>query len=371
MKVGIMGGGQLARMLALAGHRLGVHCLALDPQPDACAAPVAQHIIAAYDDRNALTRLSQASDCVTFEFENVPHGSLQFVAAQAAVYPPLSALAAAQDRLHEKNLFRALGIPTPPFIAVDNCASLAQAVAEIGLPAVLKRRTQGYDGKGQIVLRAASEIEAAWLRLGAVPMIVERFVPFERELSLVVVRGRDLETAFYPLTENLHHDGILRVSWSRPGDALQEFAEDYVRRLLDELKYVGVMAVEFFQVSGGLLANEFAPRVHNSGHWTIEGAETCQFENHMRAILGLPLGSTASVGCAAMVNFIGTLPEIGQVLAIPQTHLHIYGKEAYPGRKLGHVTLWTHDRRALPTRLNQLRALKGGDRARAFRALIS
>lgn len=366
MIVGVVGAGQLARMLALAGIPLGLRFVFLDPAADACAAPLGEHLRGGYDDRDLLARLAEQADIVTYEFENVPEDSIAFLSKRVAVFPDAGSLAIARDRLHEKTLFRELGIPTPPFAAVNSLADLTRAVAQIGLPAVLKTRTLGYDGKGQVVLRRTEDIEPAWARVGSVPLVVESFVSFRREVSVIGVRGRGGETAFYPLAENVHHEGILRVSRSRPGDPCQAQAQAYVRRLLDHLDYVGVLALELFHVGDALLVNEMAPRVHNSGHWTIEGTETSQFENHLRAILGLPLGGTAAVGHAAMMNFIGELPDPTRVLAVPGAHLHLYGKTPRPGRKLGHATVRARHEDTLQTSLDQLVALgQGRDRAGA------
>ena len=357
MIVGIVGGGQLARMLALAGHPLGLEFVFLDPAIDACAAPLGEHLCGSYDDLGLLAKLAERSHVVTYEFENVPEPSARFLSTLAGVLPNADALAAASDRLREKTLFRALSIPTPPFVAVDTRAGLDRAIAEIGLPAVLKTRTLGYDGKGQVVLRRPQELDRAWMRLGGAPLIVEGLVPFDRELSVIAVRGRNGQTAFYPLAQSTHHEGILRQSLSRPGDPMQRLAQEYARRLLDALDYVGVLTLELFQVGGTLIANEIAPRVHNSGHWTIEGAETSQFENHLRAILGMPLGDTSPAGYAGMVNFIGTLPDTAQVLAIPGAHLHVYGKQPRPGRKLGHATLQAQDEQSVRDGIGALLAL--------------
>lgn len=359
MRLGIVGGGQLARMLALAATPLGAQCRFLDPAPDACAAAVAEQVCAAYDDANGLHRLAADADCVTFEFENVPVASLAHLEGDTDVRPAPHALATARDRFNEKTLFRNLGIKTAAFCPVDSLAELHTALTEVGLPAVLKTRTLGYDGKGQAVLRTLADIEAAWSRLGDVPLIVEAFVPFEREVSIIAVRGRDGETAFYPLTENQHRDGILYLSIPHAGDALQSLAEDYAARLLGALNYVGVLALELFESRGELLANEFAPRVHNSGHWTIEGAETSQFENHVRAVLGLPLGRTTMLAHSAMVNFVGHIPPRAAVLRLSNVHLHLYGKEPRPGRKVGHATLRALSTGELRTRLPALLALVG------------
>ncbi len=343
MRIGVLGGGQLARMLALAGYPLGLEFVFLCPVRDACAAPLGEHLRADFEDGAALQRLAAKVDRVTYEFESVPAATVEYLEGKVPVYPPPRALAVARDRLHEKSLCNELGIETAPFMAVDGPEDLRQAVETIGLPAILKTRTLGYDGKGQQRLHEASGLDAAWEGIGGAAAILEGFVPFEREVSLVAVRSLSGEMAFYPLSENRHDAGILRLSTSLPDDPMQGLAEDYARRLLEHLEYVGVLAIEFFQRDGRLLVNEMAPRVHNSGHWTIEGAVTSQFENHLRAILDLPLGSTALVGRPGMVNLIGELPDIGEVLRMPEAHLHLYGKAPRPGRKLGHITACTED----------------------------
>lgn len=351
MKVGIIGGGQLARMLALAGLPWAHEFLFLDPAADACAGPLGKLLIADYDDERALLDLAAQVDVVTFDFENVPARSLEVLAGRAPVYPGARALAAAQDRLHEKALFGELGMATAAFVAVDDGAALPAAVAELGLPAVLKTRRLGYDGKGQWLLRTAVDVETAARELGDTPALLERLVPFERELSLIAARGRDGAVVFYPLSENTHRNGILHTTVCRIDDPLQGAAEAQMGRLLEALDYVGVLTIEFFQCGGELIANEFAPRVHNSGHWTIEGAETSQFENHLRAILGLPLGSTRVRGDYAMLNLIGAVPDPERVLAIPGTHLHDYGKAPRPGRKVGHITVTCAAPGVLPAEL--------------------
>lgn len=341
MKIGIIGAGQLGRMLALAGYPLGLRFEFLDPNPQACGGQLAPLTVAPFDDQRALAELAARVDLVSFEFENVPVAALQFLAARREVYPGPAVLSTAQDRLREKTCFNELGIPTPRFQAVDSREDLAAAVAAVGLPAVLKTRRLGYDGKGQAILRQAADLDEAWRRLGGQALILEAFVPFEREFSQVAVRGRSGELAFYPLAENRHRDGILHLSRAcSPDHPLAALAADYTRRVLEHFDYVGVLAFEFFQVADGLVANEIAPRVHNSGHWTIEGAVCSQFENHLRAILGWPLGSTAPTGAAAMLNFIGELPPTAALLARPRVHFHAYGKSPAPGRKVGHATFW-------------------------------
>jgi 5-(carboxyamino)imidazole ribonucleotide synthase len=333
-------------MIALAGYPLGLRFRFLDPSADAPAGQLAQRFADAYEDLEALGRFADGLDLVTYEFENVPVTSARFLAQRLPVYPPPAALEAAQDRVIEKSLFSHMGVPTPPFAAVETQEELEQAVKEIGLPAVLKTRRFGYDGKGQRLLREPGDVTAGWTALGGVPLILEGFVEFDREVSLIAVRSATGETAFYPLVENHHRGGILRLSLApAPGlkPDLQAQAEDHARRVLDDLNYVGVLAIEFFEKQGRLYANEMAPRVHNSGHWTIEGAEMSQFENHLRAILGWPLGSTELLGASAMLNLIGSLPDPAAFLALPNVHLHLYGKKPRPGRKVGHVTVRTKD----------------------------
>lgn len=357
MKIGVIGAGQLGRMLALAGIPLGMDFVFLDPAPDACAAVLGQHIHAGYDDQTALRQLAEAVDLVTFEFESVPAETVAFLSQFVPVYPSAEALRIARDRWFEKSLFRELGIPTPSFANVLSQNDLDQAVAQMGLPAVLKTRTLGYDGKGQKVLRTPTDAADAFAELGSVPCILESFVPFSGEVSLVAVRARHGETRFYPLAHNTHVDGILHLSIASDTHPLQAQAEDYLGRVLQQLNYVGVLAFEFFEVDGGLKANEIAPRVHNSGHWTIEGAQCSQFENHLRAIAGLPLGSTERRCESAMLNFIGHVPQIEQILAVEDCHLHHYGKAFKTGRKVGHATLCAPDRATLEQRITQLRAL--------------
>lgn len=339
--VGIIGGGQLGQMLALAGHPLGLSFVVVDPAADAPAASVADHIVGGYDDAAALDRLAWTVDVATYEFENVPVAAVRRVAERVAVFPPETALEAAQDRLTEKELFESLDIPTAPFVPVGTEAELHEALGTIAPPAVLKTRRLGYDGKGQARLGDVREAPAAWAQVAAVPSVLERWVSFDRELSVIAVRGKNGATVVYPAVENVHRDGVLRVSLApapRVDPAVQRLAEEYAVRVLDALDYVGVLTIELFDVGGSLLANELAPRVHNSGHWTIEGAETSQFENHLRAILGLPLGDPAPRGYCAMVNLIGAAPPLAAVLEAPGIHLHLYGKSPRAGRKVGHMT---------------------------------
>ncbi len=354
MRVGIIGGGQLGRMLALAGYPLGLRFRILEPAEGACAGLLTQQVVAAYDDPDGLRRFAEGVDVVTYEFENVPVAAAQTLAADYPVYPPVAALEVAQDRLNEKTLFRQQGMPTAPFQPVNSLEELHAAVQQIGLPAVLKTRRLGYDGKGQAVLRSSADVQAAWEALGPVPLILEGFVAFDRELSILAARSRSGKTAFYPLPENSHHNGILYRSLAPAPNVstrLQTRAQEYAARVLDALDYVGVLAIELFQVGEELLANEMAPRVHNSGHWTIEGAETSQFENHLRAVLDLPLGSTAPIGYSAMVNVLGSTPDSAPLLTVPGVHIHMYDKAPRPGRKIGHVTVRADKQEALQSRL--------------------
>ncbi len=360
MRVGIVGGGQLGRMLALAGHRLGISCITLDPAAHSPASQVGPAIVGAYDDQGSLTALAAASDVATYEFENVPVDSARFLAERVPVYPPHEALEAAQDRLAEKALFADAGIESAPFAAVGDVAGLYRAIAEIGLPAVMKTRRLGYDGKGQVVIDDDARVEEAWRSVGAAPSILEPRVPFDRELSILGVRDRKGATAFYPLVENEHRDGMLRVSVApAPGltPDLQERVERHARAVMERLGYVGVLAIELFEVGDDLLANEMAPRVHNSGHWTIDGASTSQFENHLRAVTGLPLGPTDARSHAAMVNIVGDEPDLGALLkATPDARVHLYGKQARSDRKLGHVTVLGEDAEELSEKLLQVRS---------------
>lgn len=342
--VGILGGGQLARMLALSGAPLGLRFLVLDSTADACAAQFVPSLQADYRDQPALAEFASRVDVATFDFENVPAESAQWLAERIPVFPSPRALAIAQDRLAEKSLFRELGIGTPDFVDIDSREGLRAAVEKIGMPAILKTRRLGYDGKGQFRIKTSADIEAAWQSLGSqatsVGLILEAFVPFQRELSVLAVRGRDGEFRAWPLTENWHESGVLSASLAPAtvDEALSAAAIGNARRVAEALDYVGVFALELFVHEGRLLANEMAPRVHNSGHWTIEGAETSQFENHLRAVLGLPLGSTRSIGQSCMLNWIGDLPEAAAILAEPCGHWHDYGKTAREGRKVGHAT---------------------------------
>lgn len=360
MIVGILGAGQLARMIALAGYPLGLKFIFLDPSQDSCANGLGEHLHGAYDDPALLEQLAQRADVVTYEFENVPADVAAFLTSHTQVHPPANALAVAQDRLVEKTFFNSINIPTSQYSAVDSLEELQAVMPTIGWPAILKSRTQGYDGKGQSVLKSVDDLPNAWQLLCGVPAIVESFVPFSRELSIIAARNMAGEIVFYPLSENIHRNGILRVATCCEDDIMQQQAEAYASRLLEALDYVGILALELFEVDGQLIANEFAPRVHNSGHWTIEGAETSQFENHLRAILNLPLGATTAVGKSAMVNFIGGLPNSEEIVSIPHAHLHLYDKPPRKGRKIAHATARAKTADQLATIVTQLVALANG-----------
>lgn len=365
MTIGILGGGQLGYMLALAGYPLGLHFRFFDPSPEAPVGRIAPRVTADFNDEPALEKFANGLELVTYEFENVPVETVRFLAERVPVLPSEKALEVAQDRISEKTLFQELGIPTTEFVPVAGRDDLDAAVKKIGLPAILKTSRMGYDGKGQWHLRTSENVARAKSELpertaaseSRVPYILEKFVRFTRELSVIAVRARTGETAVYPLVENHHRGGILRLSLAPAphlDPVVQRSAEQAARAVFDELKYVGVLAIEFFEQNGKLLANEMAPRVHNSGHWTIEGALTSQFENHLRAVVGLPLGSTLAIGCSAMLNLIGETPEAAEVLAIRDAHLHLYGKAARAGRKLGHVTLRASSSEQLASRLSEL-----------------
>ncbi|MCS6947815.1 MAG: 5-(carboxyamino)imidazole ribonucleotide synthase [Steroidobacteraceae bacterium] len=339
MRVGVVGAGQLGRMLALAGYPLGIECLFLDRDARTPAGQVAPILVGEFTDRRLLRRLAARCEVITFDWENIPLESLRGLERRTRIAPPLAALAAGQDRLAEKRLFETLGIPTTRYAAIDTQVDLERAARRIGLPAVLKTRRLGYDGKGQYVLRRREDLADAWRLLGGQPLLFEEFVPFDSEVSIIGARSMRGEIAIYPLNRNWHVDGILRLTRAPAGaPQLERRAQRYLRRMLRHFAYTGVLTIEFFVRGGRLIANEIAPRVHNSGHWTIEGAETSQFENHLRAILGLPLGSTRARGHSAMVNLIGRLPSRTALLALPGVHWHDYGKAPRPGRKLGHLT---------------------------------
>ena len=342
MRVGILGGGQLGRMLALAGLPLGLEFRFLEPSERPPAHWLGEIVQRRYGEIDAIDQLSDGMDVVTYEFENVNVEVARHIAERVPVYPPTAALELAQDRYVEKDGFRSLGVPTAPYRPVGSREELEAAVAALGLPAVLKTRRMGYDGKGQRVLREPADVEGAWEALGERRLILEAFIDFQRELSIIGVRGRDGETRFYPLVETEHHGGILRRATAPAPDGtpeLQARAESYANKVLDAIDYVGVLAIELFQDGDDLIANEMAPRVHNSGHWSQDGAVCSQFENHVRAVCGLPLGDPSATEPTTMINLIGSVPDPADVLALPGAHLHLYGKTPREGRKVGHVNV--------------------------------
>lgn len=358
--VGILGGGQLARMLALAGAPLGLRFVVLDTAADACAGQCAPLMVGDYRDEASMRAFADKVDVATFDFENVPAESAAWLAQQVPVHPGPHALAIAQDRLAEKSLFRELGIPVAGFRDVPDRAALDAAIADLGMPCILKTRRLGYDGKGQYRIRTSADVDAAWDALGAqaahVGLILEAFVPFTRELSVVAVRARDGSFRTWPLTQNWHVDGVLSASLA-PAHVDERMATQairYAQRIAESLQYVGVFALELFEHEGQLLANEMAPRVHNSGHWTIEGSETSQFENHLRAVLGMPLGDTRMRGIACMLNWVGEMPDPTAVLAEAGGHWHDYGKQPRAGRKVGHATLRADDATSLASALQRV-----------------
>ncbi len=360
MRVGILGAGQLGQMLALAGIPLGLRFTFYSPTPSPSAEAVGDVIIGAYDDARALRSFAQSVDVVTYEFENVSAEAVSVIETACPVWPPRDALFTSQDRGLEKQRFERLGIPVAPYRLVDSFADLQAALADVGVPGILKTRRFGYDGKGQARIASAADAEAGVASLGGSNLVYESLVRFERELSVIAVRSQQGEMHCYPIVENHHRDGILRTSIA-PAEHLEEgrraAAENYARALMENFGYAGVVALELFDTADGIVANEMAPRVHNSGHWTIEGASTSQFENHVRAVCGLPLGSCAAVGYSAMLNIIGVHPATDRVLAVDDAHLHLYGKSERPGRKLGHVTVRASDREAVMKSVEELRAI--------------
>ena len=339
--LGVLGGGQLGRMLALAGARLGVRTRVFDPSPEACAGDVAELVAGDYADEEALARFCDGLDGATIEFENVPIEAARFVADRVGLAPAVESIAFSQDRLAERELLQRVGFRTPGYQGVGGRGELLGACAQVGLPAILKSRRLGYDGKGQAWVRKAEEAPEAWGRIGGKPAILDEVVSFSREISLVAVRACDGATRHYPPIENVHRDGILHTSLAPAlvDDAVLGQMWSAVERLLDEIGHVGVLTVEFFEDERGFLANEYAPRVHNSGHWTIEGAVTSQFENHVRAVMGMPLGSTQACGHSGMVNLVGSTEVGPRLLEVPGVQVHLYGKDPRPGRKVGHASL--------------------------------
>ncbi|MPQ77547.1 5-(carboxyamino)imidazole ribonucleotide synthase [Hydrogenovibrio sp. JE_KL2] len=359
-KIGVLGAGQLGRMLAIAGYPLGQKFGFYGMNGEEPSALLGHMFFHSSDDVTSVDALAKFADVITYESENTSVEQVREIAKHTPVYPGEKSLFVSQHRGREKGMFDQLGIPCAPYQVIDSLENLRIAVEEIGLPAVLKTTTEGYDGKGQFVIKEADQIEQAWQAIGNRELILEGFIEFSRELSIIAVRNAANEHVYYPLVQNIHQDGILRYTIApaqQISETIQQQAESYMQKLLDELDHVGVLTLELFETLDGLVANEMAPRVHNSGHWTIEGAETSQFENHVRAITGLPLGSTAPrQPIAAMVNIIGETGPVETVLKMPNAYLHLYDKAERAGRKLGHINLVSDSPEAL---FEDLKALSG------------
>ena len=341
-RIGILGAGQLGQMLALAGIPLGVRFSFYSPTPSPTADAVGTVTIGEYDDAESLRAFARSVDVVTYEFENVSAEAVSIIESECKVWPPRDALFTSQDRALEKERFTRLGIPVAPYRLVESLDDLVGAIAEVGPRGILKTRRFGYDGKGQVRIGSQADAAEALASLGGSGLVYEQLVDFQRELSVIAVRTWDGVTTCYPTVQNHHRSGILRTTIApapNVDDGRRAEAERYVRALLQDFAYVGIIALELFDTGSGLLANEMAPRVHNSGHWTIEGAETSQFENHVRAVCGLPTGSCEPVGHSVMVNLIAEHPDTDAVLRVADAHLHLYGKTERPGRKLGHITV--------------------------------
>ncbi len=339
MKVGIIGGGQLAQMLAEAGRRLGMTFQFICPDEQACAKSHGTLICSNYTDSGAYDELLAWADVITYEFEQIPYSVMESLEQKIKLYPSALALKMSSDRLFEKRMFNDLGIETAQFLPVNSLEDLEKAVEVIGRPSILKTRTQGYDGKGQVVVRDTSDLSSVWNTLNQVPCILESMIDFENEYSIIAACNQRGEVVFYPLTENHHREGILRLSLCLNESPLQSQAEALVTKVIRELNYVGVITLEMFQVGSSLIANEIAPRVHNSGHWTQDGANVCQFENHLRAVCDLPLVPPELSAPSAMVNLIGQTPSKHHLETLGPICHHIYGKASRPGRKLGHINI--------------------------------
>ena len=359
MKIGVLGAGQLGRMLAIAAYPLG-HKMAFTANSDDEPATLLGQTFVNNGNQDATKQLTNASEVITYESENTDVEIVKEISKKTPVFPGAKSLYTTQHRGREKAIFDKLDIPCAPYQIVRSLADLQAAVERIGLPAILKTTTEGYDGKGQFTLRTKDQLEKAWQSMNGVEAILEGFVNFKRELSLIAVRGLDNSHKYYPLVENTHHNGILRLTIA-PAENIstkvQDQAEHYMQTLLDEMGHVGVLTIELFETTDGLIVNEMAPRVHNSGHWSIEGARTSQFENHVRAITNSPLGETACLQLyCAMVNIIGKHGPVDKVLELNNAHLHLYGKKERAGRKLGHITITANTLNELNATLSSLEA---------------
>ncbi len=363
-KIGILGAGQLGRMLALAGYPLELDFFFYDTTgtPSVGLGNVSSDTSANLENPDLQTFIDSV-DVVSYEFEHLPLQLAQHIEQKNTLHPSSRSLDVCQDRAKEKALFDRLGIPTPSYRVIDTEQGLIKAVEELGLPVVVKTTTEGYDGKGQFVIRQLEQCQEAWHTIGSRTLIVEAFVNFTRELSIIAVRATDDNIEVYPLAENQHNDGILRYSTApapRVDDETASQARSYAKELIHELDHVGILTLELFETEKGLVANEMAPRVHNSGHWSIEGAPCSQFENHLRAITGLPLGCTQASRPTCMINIIGEKGDIQSLLELPYAHVHLYAKEERPGRKLGHVTVQADSYEELVWRVNNVASLLPG-----------
>ena len=358
MKIGVLGAGQLGRMLALSGYPLN-HQFGFTAKSNNDPSSLLGVVFNEQEADNSAESLINFADVITYESENTDVEIIRNISKSVEVFPGEKSLFISQHRGREKSLFNKLNIPCASYQTVNSLSGLILAVKNIGLPAILKTATDGYDGKGQFVILTDDQISDAWSSMNGVESILEGYVNFKRELSLIAVRGIDNDHKYYPLVENKHHNGILRMT-NAPAEnidkELQETAEYYMRTLLDELNHVGVLTIELFETEQGLVANEIAPRVHNSGHWSIEGARTSQFENHVRAITGMPLGDTSALHpFCTMINIIGNIDDVDEVLVMPNAHLHLYDKEEREGRKLGHITITAKSKDELNSNINQLK----------------
>jgi len=342
MRIGILGSGQLGRMLALAGHPLGHSFSFFDSSANSATAGLGECTVASFEDIAALTRFARECDVITYEFENVPCSAAEVLSTIKPVFPPARALEVSQDRLVEKEFLQGLGIGTPRFRSASSESELREACEALGLPCIAKTRRFGYDGKGQARIDDLADVSRVWKALQGAPLLVEGFVPFSRELSVIATRDQGGQVCWYPLSQNEHIEGILHRSELPAPDVthtMRKTAYELISKVLEELQYVGTLAIELFEVRGEVLANEMAPRVHNSGHATIDCVASSQFENHIRAITGMSLGAAEPHSRAVMLNVVGRLPDLDEVRALSNARVHLYGKEPRPGRKLGHITL--------------------------------
>jgi 5-(carboxyamino)imidazole ribonucleotide synthase len=363
MRIGVLGAGQLGRMLAQAAACWGWRCTFLDPQTHAPALALGDHIHADYDNPTALAELASCCDVVTYEFENIPVAAVEYASAYAPVYPSVEALRVSQHRSVEKDFFQSLGIPTARYASASSEEALAQALKEMNSACIVKTQRMGYDGKGQYMAHPGCNPREAWEACGLQPVIVEEKIPFDCEMSLIGARNTQGEMVFYPLIQNTHRSGILHTSLCpapQATEALQNQAQQHMRKVMEALDYVGVLTLEFFLVNGVWVANEMAPRVHNSGHLTMEGCVTSQFENHVRAITGAPLGSTTPVAASGMFNMVGRLAPMHPVLSMPYTHWHDYHKTPRPQRKMGHITVGPCNAQQVLQTLADIEKLTGG-----------